>query len=231
MAMQYHLWLIGRLTLVFLSWCPAVGDAADLSQADRTVPLQVWTFETDPVGSLPSGFSVGTLVDGRPAGEWKVIEAPEAPSPSNVLAQQMNRGSEHAYKMVLIDGAMAANLDLEVSFRAISGKADMGGGLIWRAQDDRNYYLTRANPLEQNIRLYRVVKGIRHQLANFNQIIHMNKWHRLSVVSRGDHFQVFYDGTPVLDVRDKTFTDGRVGLWTKSDAVTYFDDLRLLIVN
>lgn len=228
--MQYHLWLIGWLTLAVLPWCPAVGEAADLSQAGPTVPQRVWTFETDAVGSLPSGFSVGTLFDGSPAGEWRVIEAADAPSPPKVLAQQMNRGAEHAYKVVLVDGTTATDLDLEVSFRAISGKGDMGGGLIWRAQDDRNYYITRANPLEQNIRLYRVVEGIRHQLSNFNQIIHVNKWHTLRVVSRGDHFQVFYDGTPVLDVRDQTFTSGRVGLWTKSDAVTYFDDLRMLIL-
>src|SRR3989449_6486093 len=70
-------------------------------------------------------------------------------------------------------------LDLQVSFLPIEGKADMGGGLIWRAADDRNYYLTRANPLEQNIRIYRVIKGIRHLLQNFDQTIHLNQWHKI----------------------------------------------------
>lgn len=83
------------------------------------------------------------------------------PSPPHALGQLMNKGAEHAYKMVLIDGTQGADLELQVSFFAVAGKGDMGGGLIWRAQDDRNYYLTRANPLEQNVRIYHVVKGVK----------------------------------------------------------------------
>ena len=140
----------------------------------------------------------------------------------------MGKGAEHAYKVVLIDGTTASDLDLEVSFLPIAGKADMGGGLIWRAADDRNYYLTRANPLEQNIRIYRVVNGIRHMLKNFDQTIDSKKWHTLHVITLGCQIQVLYDEKPVLDLCDETFTTGRIGLWTKSDAVTYFDDLRLV---
>ena len=120
------------------------------------------------------------------------------------------------------------DVDLEVSVLAVAGRGERGGGLIWRAQDERNYYLTRANPLEQNIRLYRVVKGVCQQLANFNQIIPTSRWHARRVVVRGKHFQVMSDGEPALDVHDPTFMSGRVGLWTTSDAVTYFDDRRLL---
>ncbi len=200
--------------------------AANAGQATR-----IWNFDTSPLGVLPQEFVIGTLFDGRPAGEWKIIERTDAPSPPHVLAQLMNKGAEHAYKVVLIEGTTATDLDLEVSFLAVTGQGDQGGGLIWRAQDDRNYYLTRANPLEQNIRLYRVVKGVRQHLANFDRIIPKNKWHTLRVVVRGDYFQVMFDGQPVLDVHDPTFTSGRVGLWTKSDAVTYFDDLRLLVLD
>jgi hypothetical protein len=103
----------------------------------------------------------------------------------------------------------------------------MGGGLIWRAADDRNYYLARANPLEQNIRLYRVVKGVRHLLQNFDQTIDVRQWHLLRVTHRGCQITVFYDDKQVLDLCDKTFRAGTIGLWTKSDAVTYFDDLQL----
>ena len=143
----------------------------------------------------------------------------------------MGKGAEHAYKVVLIDGTTASDLDLEVSFLPIAGKADMGGGLVWRAADDRNYYLTRANPLEQNIRIYKVVKGIRHMLKNFDQTIDLKEWHTLHVVNRGCHIQVLYDKKLVFDLCDQTFTVGRIGLWTKSDAVTYFDDLRLAAVH
>jgi len=105
----------------------------------------------------------------------------------------------------------------------------MGGGLIWRAENDRNYYLTRANPLEQNVRLYRVDKGIRKMIANHDQTIDVRKWHRLRVVMQGCRIQVFYDDGRVFDQCDRALTAGKIGLWTKSDAVTYFDDLELVI--
>ena len=186
-----------------------------------------WSFDLDPVGTLPKGFIIGTLFDGRPAGDWRIMEFNDAPSPSRVFAQQMNTGAEHAYKTVFIEDVTAADLDLQVSFLAVGGKGDMGGGLIWRAADDRNYYLARANPLEQNIRAYRVVKGVRHLLMNFDQVIPVRKWHRLRAVAQGQRLEVFFDGRTVLKLSDKTFTNGRIGLWTKSDAVTYFDDLQL----
>jgi hypothetical protein len=192
--------------------------------------IRTWNFDADLPGTLPKDFAVGTLVDGRPAGEWKVLKTDRAKSSPQVLAQLMGKGFEHAYKVVLINGTTSSDLDLQVSFLPIKGKADMGGGLIWRAADDRNYYLARANPLEQNIRIYRVVKGIRHLLQNFDQTIHLNQWHTLHVVDRGCQIQVLYDEKPVFDLCDQTFTTGRTGLWTKSDAVTYFDDLRLQIL-
>ena len=192
--------------------------------------IRTWNFDADLPGTLPKGFVVGSLFDGRPAGEWKVLQTVRAKSAPQVLAQLMGKGFEHAYKVVLINGIISSDLDLQVSFLPIEGKADMGGGLIWRAADDRNYYLTRANPLEQNIRIYRVVKGVRHLLQNFDQIIDVRQWHSLHVVNRGCQIQVLYDEKPVFDLCDQTFTTGRIGLWTKSDAVTYFDDLRLQVL-
>lgn len=188
---------------------------------------RLWTFDTDAPGTLPGGFVVGTLFDGRPAGEWKVVQASNAPSPPHVLGQLMGKGAEHAYKVLLLNGTTSSDLDLEVSLLPVDGKADMGGGLIWRAADDRNYYLTRANPLEQNIRIYRVVKGVRQMLKNFDQIIDVRRWHTLRVMMRGCWAQVFFDEKQVFDLCDETFKEGLVGLWTKSDAVTYFDNLRL----
>ena len=173
---------------------------------------------------------VGTLFDGRPAGEWKVLKTDRAKSSPQVLAQLMGKGFEHAYKVVLIKSMTASNLDLQVSFLPIEGNGDMGGGVIWRASGDRDYYLARANPLEQNIRIYRVVKGVRHLLQNFDQIIDVRQWHTLHVITRGCQIQVLYDEKPVFDLCDQTFTTGSIGLWTKSDAVTYFDDLRLRIL-
>jgi len=212
------------LLLVLLAIAaPVVGYASEST-------LQVWTFDNVPQKTLPSEFQIGSLFDGRPAGEWKVLDTDRAKSPPRVLGQLMGKGAEHAYKTVLINGTTASSLELSVSFLPIDGKADMGGGLIWRATDDRNYYLIRANPLEQNIRIYRVVKGVRQMLKNFDQIIDVRQWHTLRVITNGCRVQVFFDEKQVFDLCDQTFSTGRVGLWTKSDAVTYFDDLNLRIV-
>ncbi len=187
----------------------------------------IWTFDTDAPGTLPQEFVIGSLFDGRPAGDWKVVQDSGAPSSPNVIGQMSGKGSEHAYKIVLIDGTTSANLEVEVSFFAVEGKADMGGGIIWRAADDRNYYLVRANPLEQNIRIYRVVKGVRQMLHNFDHIVDVRRWHTLRMITTGCRVQVFFDQKPVFDLCEKTFAEGRIGLWTKSDAVTYFDDLKI----
>lgn len=196
-------------------------------QAVDSQQSRLWTFDTDAPGTIPKEFVTGTLFDGRPAGDWKVIQGSGAPSSPNVLGQLMGKGAEHAYKLVLIDGTQSSNLDVEVSLFAVNGKADMGGGIIWRATDDRNYYLTRANPLEQNIRIYRVVNGVRHMIQNFDHTIDVRRWHTLRLVMNGCSVQVFFDQKAIFDLCDKTFAEGRIGLWTKSDAVTYFDNLKL----
>ena len=200
---------------------------AVVAQGETVSPAQIWNFDHEQPGTLPGEFTIGTLFDGRPAGNWQVLATDRTKSPPHVLAQLMAKGAEHAYKVLLIKEVIASDLNLEVSFLPIQGQADMGGGLIWRAADDRNYYLARANPLEQNIRVYRVVKGVRHLLENFDQTIDVRQWHSLRVMHRGCQINIFYDDKQVFDLCDKTFQAGMIGLWTKSDAVTYFDDLQL----
>ena len=218
-------WRIRVLVAVALiGWATSNPFALEVARDNQS---RLWTFDSDVLGTLPSDFVVGTLFDGRSAGDWKVAQKSDAPSPPNVFGQVMGKGAEHAYKMVLVEGSKSSDLELEVSLLAVDGKADMGGGLIWRAADDRNYYLTRANPLEQNIRIYRVVKGVRQMIQNFDRIIDVRSWHKFRVVMKGCKVQVFFDQKQIFDLCDKTFAEGRVGLWTKSDAVTYFDDLKL----
>lgn len=213
------IWAVGMLALLMLS-----------AGVEATAVEKAWNFDGDALDSLPKEFVIGTLFDGRPAGDWKVLRTDQAKSPTQVLGQVGGKGAEHAYKVVLVNGTDGSDAELEVSFFPVDGKADMGGGLIWRAPDDRNYYLTRANPLEQNIRVYRVVKGIRHLLQNFNQTISLKRWHTFRVITRGCQVRVLYDEQQVFDLCDNTFTRGRVGLWTKSDAVTYFDDLKVRVL-
>ena len=200
---------------------------AVVTHAETASPAPAWNFDREQPGTLPSEFSIGTLFDGRPAGDWQVLATERAKSPPHVLAQLMAKGAEHAYNVTLVKGTVASDLNLQVSFLPIQGNADMGGGLIWRAADDRNYYLARANPLEQNIRVYRVVNGVRHLLQNFDQTITVKQWHTLRVTHQGCRVNIFYDDKQVLDLCEEAFHTGQIGLWTKSDAVTYFDDLRL----
>ncbi len=216
---QKAVWAVGVLALLVLA-----------AGVEATAFEKVWTFDGDFPDALPQEFVVGTLFDGRPAGDWKVLRTDQAKSRSQVLGQVEGKGAEHAYKVVLVNGTDGSDAELVVSFLPVDGKADMGGGLIWRASDDRNYYLTRANPLEQNIRIYRVVKGIRHLLQNFDQIISVKRWHTLRVITSGCQVRVLYDERQVFDLCDNTFTRGRIGLWTKSDAVTYFDDLKVRVL-
>jgi hypothetical protein len=151
------------LVLIVVSFIASLQLAlgAAVTRAETAVPVLVWDFDAEPPGTLTSEFLIGTMFDGRPAGNWQVLATDRAKSPPYVIAQLMAKEAEHAYKVVLIKEAIASDLNLEVSFLPIQGKADMGGGLIWRAADDRNYYLARANPLEQNIRVYRIVNGSR----------------------------------------------------------------------
>jgi hypothetical protein len=216
-----------RFLHIGCSWLLALTVSSVSSGAPSSLS---WNFDADAPNALPSDFEVGTLFDGRPAGEWKVMETEKAKSAPQVLGQLQGKGAEHAYKVVLIKGTDSSDIDLRVSVLPIGGRADMGGGMIWRAADDRNYYLARANPLEQNIRIYRVVKGVRHLLQNFDQTIDVKQWHTLRVTHQGCRIRVFYDETLIFDLCDETFANGRIGLWTKSDAVTYFDDLQLQLL-
>ncbi len=211
---------------VWLCCCGALALVLSTTSA-IAAEVQLWNFDRDQPGQIPPGLQIGTLFDGRPAGDWQVTATDKATSPSHVLAQLQGKGAEHAYKLVLIQATESENVDLSVKLLPIDGKADMGGGLIWRAADDRNYYLARANPLEQNIRIYRVVKGVRHMIQNFDHVINVRQWHHLHVRTQGCHVHVSFDESPIFTLCDETFSKGRIGLWTKSDAITYFDDLRL----
>ncbi len=240
-------WLVLQSVALVSAW-------ANSMSVEDAHSLQIWSFDTETAGTLPQNFVIGKLMDGRPAGDWKVIDMKQsldflqdldrrehlrikkvlqalaAPSLSHVMAQFKMRGFEQDYNVVLVQGFTLTDFDLNVSLLPVAGNADMGGRLIWRAQDAQNYYITRANPLEQNIRFYRVVKGVRYKLANFDHIISVDTWHTLQVKARGDRIQIIFDGQTVFDVRDETFQSGQIGLWTKADAVTYFDDLRLSVV-
>jgi hypothetical protein len=114
---------------------------------------------------------------------------------------------------------------VEVKFKPISGKADQAGGVLWRAKDSDNYYIARANALEDNVTIYHTVKGRRTEKKRAKMKVASNEWHTLRVDFQGPHFTVTFDGKKAIEWDDNTFKEaGKVGVWTKADSVTLFDD-------
>ena len=185
---------------------------AHIAQPER----QTWNFDSEAPGSTAAGFV-------SEVGEWKIVADTTAPSPGLVLAQQAENPGE--FNIVLIEGTHYGDLDISVKLKSVSGEIDQGGGLVWRAKDADNYYIARYNPLEDNYRVYKVVKGRRIKLQSA-RIERRVGWHHLRVTMRGKKISCLYDGKEYLKVEDSTFQGpGKVGLWTKADAITEFDDL------
>lgn len=129
------------------------------------------------------------------------------------------------FNLCVCDESNLKDLEVSVAVKAKGGKLDQGGGLVWRYKNEKNYYLARVNPLEKNIRVYKVDQGNRMELASINTDASAGQWHTIRVTHKGDHIRCYLNGKLHLDVKDETFNDfGPVGLCTKADAVTSFDD-------
>ncbi|MBW2462459.1 MAG: hypothetical protein JRH11_12495 [Deltaproteobacteria bacterium] len=177
-----------------------------------------WGFGNDAVGTTPDGFTVA-------AGRWEVaLDATRGDH--DLVLRQVESSADDVFNVALVDGTSFGDLDVSVRLRSVAGRIDQGGGVVWRARDPRNYYITRYNPLEDNVRVYQVSDGRRTMIESASPRLDHAAWHTLRVTMVGDHIECFLDGQRYLDSRDTTFTDaGQVGLWTKADAQTLFDDL------
>ena len=157
-----------------------------------------------------------------------IKDDPTAPSGGKVLAQTSADTTNDRFPLCIYEQLTAADVEVAVPFKAVAGKVDQAAGLVARFKDKDNYYITRANALENNVRLYKVVKGNRKQFAGANVKVPPANGIRLKLALRGTHFQVFFDEKLVFEAKDETFKDaGKVGLWTKADSVTYFDNLSI----
>lgn len=176
-------------------------------------------FDQDTVGATPSGWRCG--VTGRGAPQWSVEADATAPSKPNVLKQS---GSGTFPWCVKPDVALADGY-LEVRFKPLSGREDQAGGVVWRFKDGDHYYVARANALENNVSLYYTEKGSRHTLKYVNAPVPRNVWHTLRVAFAGKRIQVSLNGKRYIELEDSHITGaGAVGVWTKADSVTLFDD-------
>lgn len=188
-------------------------------------------FEGGEENEAPLGFSFARTGRGRP-GRWVIKKEANAPSGAHVLAQIDPDATDVRFPIAVTNEPLLADLQLSVWCKPVAGAVDQACGLVFRYQDENNYYITRANALEQNVRFYRVVNGNRQQLAGWRGPVTGDVWHEMGVQAQADRFLVFWDGKQVIEAHDETFPNaGKVGVWTKADSVTYFDDLLVKPLN
>lgn len=204
--------LLGRTLLIGLLGCGLSTGAAPAGDA----------FDAAAVGKLPNGWSAAKTGTGD-GSVWKIQEDATVPAGKKVLTQTSSAGPSGLFNLCVGDEPRLADVDLTVSLKALSGKIDQGGGPVWRYQDQDNYYIARFNPLEKNFRVYKVIGGKRTQLATANVEGATGKWHDLRIEHRGSRILCSLNGRQLLGVTDDTITKpGRIGFWTKADAVTAF---------
>ncbi len=174
---------------------------------------RTWDFEKDEPGKLAEGFT-------NEVGRWVVAKA----GGNHVLHQQA-KNDDATFNVALVQDTAYRDLDLSVKLKAVAGETDRGGGLVWRAQDAKNYYIARYNPLEDNYRVYKVEDGKRTMFKG-EKVAGDEKWHTLRVTMVGPKITCYLDGKQYLDAEDSTFPGaGMIGLWSKADAQSYFDEL------
>ena len=176
-------------------------------------------FDTGAVGQAPAGWTATKTGSGE--AKWTIERDDTAPSKPNILKQS----GAATYPICFKNDTSLKDGFVEVKFKSISGKEDQAGGVIWRLKDANNYYVARANALEDNVTIYDTVNGRRTERKRSNMKVTPNQWHTLRVDFQGNHFTVTLDGKKALEWDDNTFKDaGKVGVWTKADSVTAFDD-------
>jgi hypothetical protein len=185
-------------------------------------------FQSDALGATPKGWT--STRTGTGESKWTVEADGTAPSKLNVLKQS----GRATFPLLLKDDTSIKDGFVEAKFKAVAGSEDRAAGIVWRAKDANNYYVVRANALEDNVVLYKTVGGFRRSLDivgrkggyGIDVTVPANQWLVLRVEFRGDRFKVLYNGKQLFEVEDSTFDEaGKIGLWTKADSVTMFDEV------
>jgi hypothetical protein len=223
MNMKGSLCIVGVLLIGFCVVLPASAD----EQKSNAVSLAGLTmnFDKDQAGKVPLRVSLAeTFGQGKKAC-WKVVAISDAPSQPHAFGITSNKNHGRTYNLALVAGSKRKDLDMSVKVKAVGGEEDQGGGPVWRAIDENNYYIARWNPLEDNFRVYFVKNGQRRQLKSAKVSLDPKTWHTIRVVMQGARIECYLDAKKLLVVTDKTFKKaGKVGLWVKADGQTLFDD-------
>jgi hypothetical protein len=202
-----------KAAVVLLTFGVAAGD-------DKAVAA---TFGKADAGKLPAGWAAAQTGKGK--SEWKVVADDTAPGKTGYALAQTTADRGATFNLCVADRPVLKDVEISVAFKAVEGESDRGGGIVWRYQDANNYYVARMNPLEDNFRVYKVVGGKRaKEFQSADVKVPSGEWHMLKVTMTGDKIECFLDGKKYLEAKDDTFTKaGKVGLWTKADAQTRFD--------
>jgi len=178
------------------------------------------------IGDFPADFEFARTGQGGSA-RWLVVADVTAAS-GRAIEQMSNDATDYRFPLAIYQGATVKNADVTVRFKAVSGRVDQAAGIAVRLLDPDNYYVVRANALEDNVRFYRMLKGRREQLAGANIKVATNEWHTLGLRAEGEQFTVMFNGRTLYSATDKTFSDaGKIALWTKADSVTRFDQIEI----
>ncbi len=214
---------MSRRDIIVVSLLSVAGLVAVRGLAHAASEIAI-SFADMPVGAPPPGFTPGLTGGGGPVA-WSIIDDASAPG-SRALAQASSDRTDYRFPIILYDALSARDVDVSVGFKALAGKVDRAAGIIVRAQDAQNYYVLRANALEDNVNLYKVEKGRRHEIKGARVKVPSEAWQSLRLTVQGARFEAYFNDQPVLAAEDKTFAEaGRVGLWTKADSITEFADL------
>jgi hypothetical protein len=193
--------------------------AASLMMATAAAHAETIAFDADRPGMPPAGWTCGSTGGGTPV--WTVEAEPSAPSGGNVLKQT----GKAPFPWCVKHGTAVANGLVEVKFKPLSGREDQAAGIVWRWKDGDNYYVARANALENNVSLYYTINGRRNTIKYVKAPVALNVWHTLRVDFAGNAIKVTLNGKTYIEEKDTHITgSGAVGLWTKADSVTSFDD-------
>lgn len=187
---------------------------------------KTYNFDQDSLGKAPVALAVARTANvGKPP-KWIVEAHKDAPSGSQALAQIDADETNARYPLAVTTDDAPADVLVSVKCKAVAGKVDQACGIVFRYKDPNNYYVARSNVLEDNVRLYYVKNGKRTQIATWDGKVPSQSWNELAGEAKGDVLRVYFNGKKVIEQKDKTFTSGgKVGLWTKADSITYFDDL------
>ncbi len=212
---------LGMLVVVGLLAGVVLAEEKGKSPTPRSVFLKL------DEGKVPTGWKAVKTGEGI-GSIWKVTADPTAPAKTGYALAQVNADPKAMFNICVVEREEYRDLTLSVAFKAIKGKKDQGGGLVWRYQDAKNYYIARMNPLEDNFRVYKVVDGKRMQLATTqdNVKVAVGTWHTLTIKQMGKKIECSLDGKKMLEAEDATFPQaGLIGVWSKADAQTHFDEL------